>query len=153
MEPSSTGMKLSIRNSTLHRIFFLVIIQLNNHSKNYQQLRVYKQLPTPFSVKSPFPFYLSHTTDFPSSSHNNDIIQLGKTTLSSVCGGLPWLGGCPAAAEAVVGVKQGYESIALYEDVLVNVIMSSTLNTEIGSEKKETPEAPKRQNEGERKGM
>jgi hypothetical protein len=54
-----------------------------------------------------------------------------------------------AAAEAVVGVKQGYESIALYGesvgDVLVNVIMSSTPNTEMGS--KETPEAPKRQNE------
>jgi len=56
-----------------------------------------------------------------------------------------------AAAEAVVGVKQGYESIALYGDVLVNVIMSSTPNTEMGS--KETPEAPKRQNEDEREDM
>jgi hypothetical protein len=56
-----------------------------------------------------------------------------------------------AAAEAVAGVKQGYESIALYEDVLVNVVMSSTLNTEMGS--KETPEAPKRQNEDEREDM
>jgi hypothetical protein len=53
-----------------------------------------------------------------------------------------------AAAEAVVGVKQGYESIALYGDVLVNVIMLSTPNTEMGS--KETPETPKRQNEDER---
>jgi hypothetical protein len=35
-----------------------------------------------------------------------------------------------AAAEAVVGVKQGYESIALYKDVLVNVDIS-TLDTEI----------------------
>jgi len=35
---------------------------------------------------------LSHTTNFPSISHNNDIIQLGNTTLSSVYGGLPWLG-------------------------------------------------------------
>jgi hypothetical protein len=55
-----------------------------------------------------------------------------------------------AAAEAVVGMKQGYESIALYGDVLVIVIMSSTPNTEMGS--KETPEVPKRQNE-ERENM
>jgi len=53
-----------------------------------------------------------------------------------------------AAAEAVVGVKQGYESIALYKDVLVNVNMSSTLNTEMGS--RERPAAPKKQNENER---
>ena len=33
---------------------------------------------------------------------------------------------------AVVGVKQNYESIALYKDILENVNMS-TLNTEIGS--------------------
>ena len=52
-----------------------------------------------------------------------------------------------AAAEAVVGVKQGYESIALYEDVLVNVNMS-TLNTEMGS--RERPATPKKQNEDER---
>jgi hypothetical protein len=44
---------------------------------------------------------------------------------------------------AEVGVKQGYESIALYRDVLVNVNMSSTLNTEMGS--RETPAAPKKQ--------
>jgi hypothetical protein len=50
-----------------------------------------------------------------------------------------------AAAEAVVGVKQGYESIALYKDVLVNVNMSST---EMGS--RERPAAPKKQNEDER---
>jgi hypothetical protein len=53
-----------------------------------------------------------------------------------------------AAAEAVVGVKQGYESIALYKDVLVNVNMSSTLNTEMGS--RESPAALKKQNENER---
>ena len=46
-----------------------------------------------------------------------------------------------AAAEAVVGVKQGYESIALYKDVLVNM---STLNAEM--ESRERPAAPKKQN-------
>ena len=50
-----------------------------------------------------------------------------------------------AAAEAVVGVKQGYESIALYKDVLVNVNMSSTLNTGMGS--RERRAAPKKQSE------
>lgn len=48
----------------------------------------------------------------------------------------------------MVGVKQGYESIALYKDVLVNVNMSSTLNTEMGS--RERLAAPKKQNEDER---
>ena len=52
-----------------------------------------------------------------------------------------------AAAEAVVGVKQGYESIALYKDVLVNANIS-TLNTEMGS--REGPAAPKKQNEDDR---
>ena len=52
-----------------------------------------------------------------------------------------------AAAEAVVGVKQGYESIALYRDVLVNIDMS-TLNTEMGS-RRERPVAPQKQNERE----
>lgn len=37
-----------------------------------------------------------------------------------------------AAVEAIVGVKQGYESIALYKDVLVSV-NTSTSNTEMGS--------------------
>ena len=49
-----------------------------------------------------------------------------------------------AAAEAVVGMKQGYDSIALYRDVLVNVNVSSTLNTEMGS--RERPAASKKQN-------
>ena len=44
----------------------------------------------------------------------------------------------------MVGVKQGYESIALYKGVLVNVNIS-TLNTEMGR-----PAAPKKQNEDER---
>ena len=52
-----------------------------------------------------------------------------------------------AAAEAVVGVKQGYESIALYKDVLVNVDMS-TLNTEMES-RRERPQAPQKQHERE----
>ena len=125
MEPSSTGMKLSIRNSTLHPIFFLVIIQHNNHwhCGSYQQLRVYKQLPTPFSVKSPSLFYLSHNTNFPSISHNNDIIQLGKTTLSSVYGGLPWLGSSWSRGRCETGLWG-------YADVLVSVNMS-TLNTDM----------------------
>ena len=40
----------------------------------------------------------------------------------------------------MVSVKTGYESIALYRDVLVNVNMLSTLNTEMGSRKR--PAAP-----------
>ena len=52
----------------------------------------------------------------------------------------------------MVGVKTGYESIALYRDVLVNVNMSSTLITEMGSRER-PPAAPnlKKQNgdEGE----
>ena len=51
-----------------------------------------------------------------------------------------------AAAEAVVGVKQGYESIALYKDVIVNVNMS-TMDTEMGS--RERSAAPKNQNQNE----
>ena len=43
----------------------------------------------------------------------------------------------------MVGVKQGYESIALYKDVLVNV----NLSTEMGS--RERLAAPKKQNERE----
>jgi hypothetical protein len=50
-----------------------------------------------------------------------------------------------AAAEAVVGVKQGYESIALYKDVLVSVVDMSTLNTQ-----RERLAAPQRQNHDER---
>jgi hypothetical protein len=139
MEPSSTGMKLFIRNSTLHRIFSLVIIQHNNHRKSYQQLRVYKQLPTPFSVKSPSLFYLSNTTlTFQASRTTTTYPTWKDDALQRVW----WVALGWSAAEAMVGVKQGYGSIALYGGVLVNVIMSSTLNTEMGS--KETPEAPKR---------
>ena len=50
-----------------------------------------------------------------------------------------------AAAEAVVGVKQGYESIGLYKDALVSVNMST-------ESREGRPEAPKKQigNERER---
>ena len=54
-----------------------------------------------------------------------------------------------AAAEAVVGVKQGYESIALYKDVLVNVNMS-TLNTNMMGPRERRPEVPKKQDGNER---
>ena len=47
-----------------------------------------------------------------------------------------------AAAEAVVGVKQGYENIALYKDVLVNVNLSN-VDTETGA----TPKQMNRENQ------
>jgi hypothetical protein len=143
-------MKLYIRNSTLHRIFFLVIIQHNNHCKYYQQLRVYK-LPS-LSNRHPYfthPIILIFQASRTTMTLSNLEIRRSRACQCMVdC--LGW-----AAAEAEVGVKQGYESIALYGesvgDVLVNVIMSSTLNTEM--ESKKAPEAPKRQNEDEREGM
>ena len=94
---------LPIPNSTpiLHRISFLVI----TITAIYQQL--YKQLPISFFVGSPSLFYFSRTTLLPNNLHN---IQRGKTTHLSMNGGLTLVG---LAAEAVVGVKQGYESIAL----------------------------------------
>ena len=49
----------------------------------------------------------------------------------------------------MVGVKQGYESIALYKDVLVNVNMS-TLNTDMMGSRERGPEAPKKKNGDER---
>jgi hypothetical protein len=55
--------------------------------------------------KHPFPS--NRKLNLPSISHNNNIIQLRQTTLSSV------YGGAAAELEAVVGVKQGYESIAV----------------------------------------
>jgi hypothetical protein len=56
-----------------------------------------------------------------------------------------------AAAEAVVGVKQGYESIALYKDVLVSIDMS-TPNTDMMGSRQRRPEAPKTQYGDEQEG-
>ena len=59
-----------------------------------------------------------------------------------------------AAAEAVVGVKQGYESIALYKDVLVNVNLSIP-NTEMGTRgrSRQDSETPRTRNRDEREDM
>ena len=56
-----------------------------------------------------------------------------------------------AAAEAVVGVKQGYESIALYKDVLISDNMSTLItDTMMESAERHPVEAPKKRDADER---
>ena len=56
-----------------------------------------------------------------------------------------------AAAEAVVGVKQGYESIALYKDVLISANMSTLITDTMESRDRRPEEAPMKQGEREQR--
>ena len=56
-----------------------------------------------------------------------------------------------AAAEAVVGVKQGYESIALYKDVLISANMSTLITDTMESRDRRQEEAPMKQGEREQR--